>query len=149
MHRDPDHRAGARAVRRGGWPWFAAWAVAGGLALFAVVDAIGVGLLIAPVALVGIWMVSRRARLWPEIAGVISGTGAVSLVFAFANRGYEGACYPGIVLGSGGRTSCGGVPPLPWLVVGIVLAIGGMLLYSFAQRSAAKPVRGAPSVTAA
>lgn len=110
------------------WQTFGAWVVAGGLLTFAILDIPGYGLFVLPVAVLAIWLVSRRAR-WPEVLGLVAGVGALAILVAFLNRDYR-ACPSGPVRLSNGETfSCGGLPPLPWLVVGAALVVIGVLAY--------------------
>src|SRR5262245_61055539 len=116
-------------VRHGvGWKWFGAWAVLGLLATFSIVGLLSYGLLAVPLAVVVAVFLIPRSRIWPEIAGLAVGVGAIALLLAWIHRDYQGGC-SGIVLGSEGQTSCGGVPPMPALAIGLVLVAGGVLAY--------------------
>ena len=74
-------------MRRQGWLMFAAWVLAGALAVFSLLGAASIGLFIAPLAAVAIWLAIRFGRAGPEMLGMVSGAGAVCLVIAFLNRG--------------------------------------------------------------
>jgi hypothetical protein len=126
-----EFRADGANLRWGhGWLWFVAWALAGGLLVFSVISIIGVGLFTLPFAVAAIWFVLRRSRRWPEALGTVSGAGLVLLLLAWANRGYQTACYPGIHMGTGGYADCGGVPPVPVAVSGLVLVLIGVGAYA-------------------
>jgi hypothetical protein len=122
-------------MRPTGWRWFCAWAVAGGLLAFALLSGASIGFLMLPFAAIAVWLVGRTARMWPEILGSLAGAGALCLAVAAANRDYV-ACPDGpITLGPGEDSfSCGGLDPLPWLVVGVVLLVAGPALYALARR---------------
>ena len=122
--------------RRSGWRWFIVWSIAGALAFYSALDLPGFGLLVAPIALACLWWVATRARVWPEIMGLGPGLGVVLGALAWANRGYEGPCPSSVILGSGGRMSCGGVPPVPILVAGVVLVLIGVMAYATLAESA-------------
>ena len=111
-----------------GWRWFVAWALAGGVLTLALLTAMSIGLFLAPVALLLLVLVGRRARPWPESLGMVAGVGAVCVAVAALSW----ASRPG-----------GGTPnPAGWLAVGIVLVVGAAMLYVAARRSgAACPVR--------
>jgi len=124
-------------MRRDGWLVFAAWVLAGALAVFSVLGAASIGLFIAPLAVVAIWLTSRFGRVWPEMLGMVSGAGAVCLLIALLNR-LEGTtpCAEGGHSLSPGETeaSCGGLSPTPWLVGGLVLVTAGAVAYARARR---------------
>jgi hypothetical protein len=125
-------------VRRSGWRWFVAWCVAGALAFYSLLDLLGgFGLFVAPIAVVCVWWVATRTRVWPEIIGLASGLGLVLGALAWANRGYQGQCSSVFTLETGGHMSCGGAPPVPILIAGIVLILISVFAY------AALPVRRA------
>jgi uncharacterized membrane protein HdeD (DUF308 family) len=70
---------------RAGWPWFAAWAVAGFLSTFATVS-FAIGLLVLPFAVAAVVAVSRAA-IWPESLGFGAGVGVAAMVVAALNLG--------------------------------------------------------------
>jgi hypothetical protein len=129
-------------MRREGWLVFAAWVLAGALTVFSLLAAASIGLFIAPLAAVAIWLTARFGRVWPEMLGMISGAGAVSLLIAFLNWG-ETPCTEGRLLSSGQtEVSCGGLAPTPWLVAGLVLVAAGIGAYAVARRRTGSGGRG-------
>ena len=48
-------------MRHSGRAWFAAWAGAGGLLVFAFLTGFSIGLFVLPFALVAVWLVQRFA----------------------------------------------------------------------------------------
>jgi len=107
--------------------WFWAWVAVG------VVFALGLDLpFLLPVAgalgvLVGVLPGSRR-----HIEGVIVGAGLPFLYVAYLNRQGPGTvCYSD---GHGGGGCTDNFNPLPWLVIGLVLIVGGVMLYVRNQR---------------
>jgi hypothetical protein len=115
-----------------GWWRFTAWVLAGGLTFFAFLTGFSIGLFVLPFAVAAVWLVARGGRLWPEILGLVGGLGVPAIVVAVLNRD-----------GSGCRTSeegglttvtCGGLDPVPWLVVGLLLLAVTPALYGFARR---------------
>ena len=101
-------------MRRDGWLVFAAWVLAGGLAVFSLLAAASTGLFVAPIAGLAIWLTLRLGRRWPEALGVASGAGAVCLLVA--SLSFE-------------------VDSVPWLVAGLVLIATGVVAYALARRA--------------
>src|SRR5829696_5742844 len=122
-------------MRREGWLVFAAWVLAGALAVFSLLAAASIGLFIAPLAAIAIWLALRFGRAGPEMLGMVSGAGAVCLLIAFLNRGTT-PCTEQADLGSSAEieVSCGGLAPTPWLVAGLVLGAAGTVAYALARR---------------
>jgi hypothetical protein len=123
-------------MRQAGWLVFAAWVLAGALAVFSLLGAASIGLFIAPLAAIAIWLALRFGRAGPEMLGMVSGAGAVCLLIAFLNRGTT-PCTEHARLVSSGETevSCGGLAPVPWLVAGLVLVAAGVVAYALIRRS--------------
>ena len=126
--------------RFAGWKGFLAWALAGGLLVFAVLSGFSMGLFVLPLAGVLLWFVARRASGWPESLGLGAGLGAVCLLVAFSNRSYK-PCPEGPITLAPGETEfeCGGFDPLPWLIAGLSFVLFSAVLYAFARRSRAQP----------
>jgi hypothetical protein len=122
-------------MRREGWLVFAAWVLAGALAVFSLLGAASIGLFIAPLAVVAIWLALRFGRVGPEMLGMVSGAGAVCLLIAFLNRGTTPCTEQGHTLSTGEtEVACGGLEPTPWLVAGLVLVAAGIVAYALAGR---------------
>jgi hypothetical protein len=118
-----------------GWWRFAAWVFAGGLTAFAWLTGFSIGLFLLPFAVLTIWLVARKGRIWPEILGMVSGLGVIGLVIAAINR--EGDSCRTTEENGGITITCGGIDPRPWLVGGLVLIAAGVLLFAFARRRGA------------
>jgi hypothetical protein len=119
-----------------GWRWFGAWALAGAFVVFAVLAGFSIGLFLLPLAIVGVVLIARRARRWPETLGTLAGAGAVVLLLGAGHaRDYE-PCPEGTVVLPPGETewSCGGAAPLPWLISGGILVAVGLAGYALARR---------------
>jgi hypothetical protein len=130
-------------MRREGWLVFAAWVLAGALAVFSLLGAASIGLFIAPLAVVAIWLALRFGRAGPEMLGMVSGAGVVCLLIAFLNRGTTPCAEQGHTLSAREtETSCGGLQPMPWLVVGLLLVAVGIVAYALARRSTGSGGRG-------
>ncbi|HSK14654.1 MAG TPA: hypothetical protein VK915_00655 [Gaiellaceae bacterium] len=126
---------------RQGWPWFLAWAFAGGSLFFAVLSGFSIGLLVLPFALAAVWLVGRACRPWPELLGGASGAGLVLLAVAFLNRDATPCPESGELTVQPGQTSitCGGSDPVPWLVAGGVLLAAGAAAYALARTRSPGP----------
>src|SRR5262249_50663058 len=109
---------------------------AGGLLFFSALAFFDVGLLVLPVAVVAMWFVATRSRRWPEALGLVSALGLNTLLLAWANRDYQTPCFPGVVIGSGGHSSCGGVAPAPLVAIGLALLVMGFFGYALLSRGA-------------
>ncbi len=117
---------------------FMAWAAIGTLLALSLLGAASIGLFVFPLGLPGLWLVARRVRAWPEMAGVLEGVAALSLFVGIANLGSTPcpAAGSGTVQRGGGvpsGSSCGGFDPLPWLLVGVALAVIGLFTYVVAR----------------
>ena len=123
-----------------GWKGFLAWALAGGVLLFAVLSGLSIGVFLLPLAVVGLVLVVRRVRAWPEISGTGAGFGVLCFLIAFLNRDYTPCPKGPITLSPGaGEFECGGFDPVPWLVAGLALVVLSSLAYALA-RSRTEPV---------
>ena len=124
---------------RVGWRAFAEWALALALLSFAVIALASIGMFIFPFALLAIALAARRNRAWPEGAtGALTGVGAICLYVALVQRAYSPCSempvrirvYPG----ESGSFSCGGLEPLPFLAVGLVFVVAGVVGYLVLRR---------------
>jgi hypothetical protein len=130
-------------MRRDGWLVFAAWVLAGALVALSLLGAASIGLFVAPLAAVAIWLVLRFGGAGPEMLGMVSGAGAVCLLIAFLNRGTTPCTQEGHGLSAGEtEASCGGLDPTPWLVAGLVLVAAGAVAYALARRRTPTGGRG-------
>lgn len=118
--------------RRTGWQAVLLWSLAFAGVAFTVVSIMSIGGFIAPFTLTFILLVALWANAWPEAPlGTFIGMGLLCLLVAFINRGYV-PCPSGVTIGlTPGRTSwaCGGLNPVPWLVVGVLLVVAGISYY--------------------
>jgi hypothetical protein len=121
-----------------GWGGFAAWAFVGALFSLSFLGAASIGLFLLPAALLALLVVSWFVRLWPEIAGVLEGAAALSLFVGISNLGTtpcpaSGSHTVRVGADPGATWSCGGMEPLPWLLVGFALAGVGVGVYALAR----------------
>jgi len=123
---------------RVGWRAFAEWALGVALFFFAVLGAASIGVFILPFALLSLLIIARRNREWPEAMGGLTGIGSVCLLLSVGHWN-DSPCPTGIVLYSeleryGGRFSCGGSGPMPWLAIGLLLTVTGIVMYWISRR---------------
>ena len=133
-----------------GWSAFFGWTFVGVLTAFSVAAALSVGALALPflVILVGMMIWARPQA--HSLLGLVAGVGALILFIGILNLGNtacedEGVLIDGVVVfesggeGSeqdGAETSCGGIPPAPWLAVGVTALAAGTALFAIAERRA-------------
>jgi hypothetical protein len=126
-------------ANRVGWQAFAEWALALALLCVAVIGAASIGIFILPFALLAIALAARRNRAWPEGAtGGLTGVGTSCLYVAYVQRAYfpcsempiRFRVYPG----ESGSFSCGGLHPVPFLTVGLLLVVAGVVGYLVLRR---------------
>jgi hypothetical protein len=90
------------AVSPGGWPWFAAWTVAGALMTFSFLTGFSIGVFFLPLVGASLLAVAWRAPGAPDAVGFFEGVGVMLLVVALVNpeAGPEWL-YAGLVIGLG------------------------------------------------
>ena len=109
------------------WLWFLAWAAVGAMVPMVVLGAFTIGLFFIPVAgVLTLILLSRRAS-WVGLPGLITGAGLPLLVVAYLNRSGPGNICSTNPDGSGGCTQQW--TPWPFLLVGLGLLIGGIIVF--------------------
>ena len=66
-----------------GWPWFAAWALAGALVMLSLLTGFSIGLFLFPAAAFAVFWLAVNAPHARDVAGFLAGIAAVLLVIAF------------------------------------------------------------------
>lgn len=122
-------------MRTTGWLGFGLWAVPG-VVVGLQVSAIGV--LLLPVGLVATILLAKFTRGWPEVLGILLGIAAACFLIVALNADYWSCPPSGEVItrtqDSVTVASCGGLNPWPWLIAGLIFAIGGAVGYGVAKR---------------
>jgi hypothetical protein len=113
-----------RRAHLAGCGWFWAWALLGSAAALAVVS-LG-PILAAPVLVIGAPMASRP-RIRRSAFGLLSGAGVLLLYVAWVQRAGPGTTCWQTQTASGCDQH---LNPLPWLLVGIVLFVGGIAAHA-------------------
>jgi hypothetical protein len=124
--------ARARRAHLGECGWFWVWAVVGGCTAISFVSFAGVFFL--PIAAVGMLAGLRFGRAVASTAalGAITGAGAPFLLVAYLQRKGPGT----VCWGNGTSGGCDSyLDPRPWLAIGVVLVLGGVVAFIRARRS--------------
>lgn len=132
-------RSAVATDRRSGWPWFAVWAVAGAAFVVGLVGSFGVLVVLLPIGGAALAALALRTRVWPEAVGVATGLGGLLLLVAYTNRSYAPCpIEPTTVTRLPGYRPpvCGGIDPVPWLVVGIVVVVVSIGIYASLRQRA-------------
>jgi hypothetical protein len=96
---------------RGGWEWFAAWTLAGGLMTFSFLTGFSIGLFVLPLAAATVLWVATRAPGALDAIGFVEGIGMTLLLVALLNPDAGRTwLYAGLVLGLGALAGYGGLP---------------------------------------
>lgn len=126
------------------WVWFVAWIFVGVGFMFAVLGAMTIGVFVLPVAGGLAVLVATRRGAIAGIPGLISGASLPLFYVAYLNR--DG---PGNICRSfadGGSSCTEEWSPLPWLVVGIVLLLGGVAVFVSVNRKHLRSAGAPPAV---
>jgi hypothetical protein len=104
--------------------WFWVWALVGGAGALGFVS-LGV-LVLAPVAVTG-WLIASRPAIRSSAFGLLSGVGVLLLYVAWLQRAGPGpTCWQ-----TASASGCDQhLNPLPWLLVGIALFVGGIVAHA-------------------
>jgi uncharacterized membrane protein YhaH (DUF805 family) len=118
---------GSRTSRRAhlaGCGWFWAWAVLGAAVALA---ALSFGPILAAPILVIVWLMDSRPRIRRSAFGLVTGVGALLLYIAWVQRAGPGTTCWQTQTASGCDQH---LNPLPWLLAGIVLFVGGIAAHA-------------------
>lgn len=139
MGQDLARAGNVSVVRTEGGSGFAVWALVGALFSVSFLGAASIGLFLLPVALAALVITSVFVRAWPEVAGVLLGAASLSLFVGSVN--FHSTACPSSGSGTvhaggpeGATFSCGGFDPVPWLLVGVTLAVASVATYALARR---------------
>ena len=127
-----------RGRRLGEWGWFWVWAVVGGCVAISLVSFIGPFFL--PVAALGALAGLRwgRSSVSRSSLGLIAGAGVPFLIVAYVQRKGPGTvCWKTATA----RGCDEYLDPRPWLVLGLVLVLGGVAAFLHARSRREAPGR--------
>lgn len=113
---------------------FIAWPVVGAALSLSVLGAMTIGIFVLPFALLGLLALLKWGGNRKSSVGLISGAGLPFLYVAYLNRNGPGTvCSP---YGNGGQSCTDEWSPWPWLLIGAVLVVAGVLLFVRLRRTA-------------
>jgi hypothetical protein len=118
---------GARTSRRDhlvGCGWFWAWALLGSAVTLGILS-LG-PILAVPLLVIG-WLMASRPAIRRSAFGLLSGAGALLLYVAWVQRAGPGTTCWQTQTASGCDQH---LNPLPWLVAGVVLFVGGVAAHA-------------------
>ncbi len=96
----------------GGWEWFGAWTLAGGLMTFSFLTGFSIGLFVVPLAAATVLWVASRAPGAFDAIGFVEGIGMTLLLVALLNPDAGPTwIYAGLLLGLGAMAAYRGVAP--------------------------------------
>ena len=126
---------------RRGVMWFIAWMLVGAGYAFGVLAVLSIGAFVLLITVVATIVLATRAGNRVGLPGLISGFSLPLFFVAFLNRSGPGT----ICTTTATSQSCSDEwSPWPWLVIGIVLLVGGCVLFVMAnhRRAVADPGAG-------
>lgn len=109
------------------WAWFGVWLVAGASWVVTVLGALSIGVFVLPLAIALTVLLATRRTSSVGVPGLISGAALPFLFIAYLNRGGPGnvcSTFP-----DGGQGCRQEWSPWPWLAVGIVLVVAGVVVF--------------------
>jgi hypothetical protein len=119
------------ARSRSAWGWFIAWLGVGAGYALAALAALTIGVFVLPVAVAALVFLATRRHAKEGLPGLISGPGLPLLYVAYLNRAGPGT----ICTARGGGQSCVDEwSPWPWLAVGALLLVVGVVVFALCQR---------------
>ena len=116
--------------RTAGWGWFLAWLLVGacaGVGLAAILT-VGVAFL-ALAAVAAVPLIRRGPRR--AVVGLVSGLALPAFYLAYLNRGGPGEVCHAV---SGGQSCTDEYTPVPFLAVGALLLVAGLVIHATADR---------------
>jgi hypothetical protein len=116
-----------------GWAWFLVWSLLGSAAAL---GAVSLGpLLVLPVLLGGVFLWTKRPDARDSAFGLVSGAGTLLLYIAWLQRDGPGTTCTRTAT----SVRCDAhLNPLPWLVLGIVLLVTGVVAQARYWRRSAR-----------
>ena len=116
---------------RTGVMWFVAWMLVGGGYALGVLSALSIGAYVLLITVVATIVLATRSGNRVGLPGLVSGLSLPLFFVAFLNRSGPGT----ICTTTATSQSCSDEwSPWPWLVIGIVLLVGGGVLFAMANR---------------
>lgn len=126
-----DSASGRPRSRLVAWAWFCVWAVIGAASVFGLISFIVVfALAVIPLAALGVWM-ALRSGARRSAFGLLAGAGSLFLFVAYVQRDGPGTtCWHTATAGGCDEH----LNPIPWLVIGALLVVGGIVSQALSFR---------------
>ena len=131
----------ATAVEGRQWIWFFAWMAVGAGYALGVLGALTIGLFVLIITVVATILLRRDPRSPAGLPGLVSGLSLPLFYVAYLNRAGPGTICRAI--GAGGQECTDEWSPWPWLVIGLLLLLGGFVQFVRANRG--RDVTSAPA----
>lgn len=119
-----------KRVRIDGRTGFLLWAIAGAILAFGIASLPSVGMFVLPMGVVAVVVAARRVKAWPEALGILAGFSSILLLIGVLQSGW--ACTQSL-------GECDGRLPLPFLVVGSVLAVASVIAFRVLRKPEKHP----------
>lgn len=117
------------------WLWFVGWFLVGGGFMLGMLTPLTIGVFVISAAVIAAIALARMHRPRGELLGLISGLGVPLLYVGYLNRGGPGEV---CTTARDGSQSCTEQwSPWPWVTVGALLVLAGVVL--FARHRATSP----------
>lgn len=126
------------ALARGSEYGFASWALAGFLAVGALL--LSIGRYVLPFAVVATFFAARRFSIGVGTIGAVAGFGLALVLLGIVNIGNH-PCPSGafsFALGQLGSIECGGPSPTPWLAAGVASILVAVAIAALSARISAR-----------
>ncbi|WP_328746778.1 hypothetical protein OHT57_14410 [Streptomyces sp. NBC_00285] len=125
-----NHDDTGRTAGRSGWGWFLAWLLVGACAGIGLAAILTVGaVFVALAAAAAVFLLRKGPR--NAVVGAVSGVALPVFYLAYLNRGGPGDVCHAV---SGGQTCTEEYTPVPFLVVGALLLVVGVVIHLMAGR---------------
>lgn len=125
-----NHEHTGRTARRPGWGWFLAWLLVGACAGIGLAAILTVGAVFVVLAAAAAVLLVRKGPR-SAVVGAVSGLSLPLFYLAWLNRGGPGDVCHAV---SGGQTCTEEYTPVPFLVVGALLLVAGVVIHVLAGR---------------
>jgi hypothetical protein len=113
--------------------WFTAWLLVGAGFAVGIVGIASIGLFVLPLAVLATVLLVRRQHVPSGLPGLISGLAVPLLYVAYLNRAGPGSICTTV---TGGQECNDEWSPWPWLAVGVILFVLGVVVFIDRQRRA-------------
>ena len=122
-----------RTLFRLPWVWFTAWLLVGAGFAVGLIGIASIGLFVLPLVVLATVLLVRRQHAPSGLPGLISGLAIPLLYVAYLNRAGPGSICTTV---TGGQECNDEWSPWPWLALGVMLFVLGVVVFIDRQRRA-------------